>query len=86
MYRLPPESHPAAPAGALLTSLNPHAKRRVQWTRRAVHDAARYFAAEGAARSIVTLAVRADGRFVAIRISRKGAEQGRFRVLWTFGR
>ena len=85
MFRLPPESHDAAPAGALLESLSPADRRRIQWTRRAVHAAARYFADEPAARSIITLAVRADGRYVAIRISRKLAEQGRFKVLWTFG-
>ena len=86
MFRLPPDSHAAAPAGALLASLPPADRRRVQWVRRAVQNAARYFADEAAARSIVTLAVRADGRFVAIRITRRGAGQGRFRVLWTFGK
>lgn len=86
MFRLPPDSHAAAPAGALLASLTPADRRRVQWVRRAVQGAARYFAGEPAARSLVTLAVRADGRFVAIRIARQGAEQGRFRILWTFGK
>ena len=86
MLRFPPESHDAAPAGALLESLSPADRRRVQWTRRAVQGAARFFADAPAARSVVTLAVRADGRFVAIRITRRGADQGRFRVLWTFGK
>ena len=86
MFRFPPEAHAAAPAGALLASMDDADRRRVQWVRRAVQGAARFFADAPAARSIDTLAVRSDGRFVALRITRRGAAQGRFRVLWTFGK
>ena len=86
MFRFPRDAHPAASAGARFARLPRAERRRVRKVRRAVHDAARHFADNPAARATTALAVRANGRYVAIRITRKGAPQGRFRTLWTFGR
>ena len=83
----PPKDHPAALAaenleGLIASTMNP----RAPLTSQALQSAVRYFAREPAAQSLVTLAQRLDGRFVAIVIDREGAAQNRFTVIWNFGR
>ena len=83
----PPKDHPAAIAaenleGMIASSMRPRAPK----INYAVHAAARFFAKEPAAQDLVCLAERLDGRFVAIEITREGASQGKFRVIWNFGR